>query len=200
MPEHVVEEDEPAGADAGEDHFVVGVVAGFISIDENKIDGLIGKLVQVFVGRSKMKGDAILKLGPLPELASDGGVFVADVEAMKVRVVGAVGIVLGQSAGDTNRAVAGEGADLDREFRIACGDEHLHERPLVGRDLHACDIAERAGFRLQVREDGVVRAGVMLFEIVCELVVEGGVFRHGVLGVRVWGLVRHGREALYPSH
>ena len=83
------------------------------------------------VGRGReAKLDAVGDAGLLPVAAGDAGPFLADIAADELAV--------GRQRGcDRQRAVAGEGADLDRPARTDEFRQQREQRALVGADLHS---------------------------------------------------------------
>ena len=133
-PERVVERDRPAAADELQAGLVIRIVVRLVGVDEGEVEGFGSALLQQRrerLGRGReAKLDALGDAGLLPVAAGDAGPFVADVAADEL----AVGRQRGR---DRQRAVAGEGADLDRPARADELRQQREQRALVGADLHA---------------------------------------------------------------
>ena len=67
-----------------------------------------------------------------------------DRRPLLAHVAGDEHAVVGQAAGDADRRVAGEGAELERPAGADRPHQQGHHRPLLGRDLHHRDLAHLA--------------------------------------------------------
>jgi hypothetical protein len=147
VAQHVVEDDESAGTYPGHDLLEVRRVAGLVGVDEREVqEGLGGQRAQGLDGRRDPQLDAVGDPGPLPVAPRDRRPLLAHVAGEQVPVVG-------QAAGDADRGVAGERADLHRLPGTDQAHQQSEELALVVRDLHAGAVAELAvGLRGEVAE------------------------------------------------
>ena len=90
---------------------------------------LLGELRERLDGRADLHGHAVLEAGARDVAARDLGELLADLEAGQATV-------FRQAAGDADRAVAGEGADLDRDARVEHHGQDRQQPALVGARLH----------------------------------------------------------------
>ena len=163
--EHVVEQDQAARARPLERLLEVVGVAGLVGVDEDEVEVLaLGQLAKRLGGGAGDDLDTVGDAGRLEVARRRLGVLLGELEAEQ-----AAG--RRQPAGDRDRRVAGEGPDLERLLRADRAREELHERALVGRDLHRRDRAHRRRFLLDARED-LVLARPVLDHVGVEVVVE----------------------------
>ena len=128
--EHVVEQDQAALARALERLLEVDGVSGLVGIDEREVEHLaVGQRRQGLGGGADADFDAIGDAGVLEVARGDLGELLAELAAEQ-----APGGL--EAAGDADRRVAGERADLERLAGADRARQERHERALVRRDLH----------------------------------------------------------------
>ncbi len=131
--QHVVENDQAADADQPEAGLVVGIVLGLVGVDEGEVEaprlafGL--ERGERLERRREAERDLLRDAGLLP-------VRPGDRRPLLVHVAGDHPPTVRQRQGDRERAVAGEGADLQRQPRPDQPDQEGEELALLGRDLH----------------------------------------------------------------
>ena len=114
----------------------------------------LGQLAKRLGGRAGDDLDAIGNAGGLEVARGRLRVLLGELEAEQ-----APG--RGEAAGDRDRRVAGEGADLERLLGADRSGEDLHERSLVGRDLHRRDRPHGRSLLLNAREHLVLARPVL---------------------------------------
>ena len=131
--QHVVERHQPARPEQRERGLVVGAVGFLVGVDEGEVEGagrLLDQRRQGLLCRRQAQTDARGDARLLPIAPCDPGPLLADVAGHQLAA-------LRQRRGDAERAVAGEGADLERAPGADQPHQEGQERALIGRDLHA---------------------------------------------------------------
>ena len=124
-------------------------VAGLVGVDEGDVDGLVGRQrAQRLERRGDAQFDAVREAGALPRRPGPRREVLADVAAQQT-AAGA------QSAGDADRRVSRERADLDGERRAGEEREGGQQRSLVGTHLHPGGTPQLRRVGAQVLEHGV---------------------------------------------
>jgi LacI family transcriptional regulator len=174
MGERVVHHDQTAGAYPWYDLAPVAEVAVLVGVDEREVEQLlIRQRAQRLDGRAEPQLYPVLQGRLLPVLPGYRGPLLVNVAAKQPSAVR-------QPAGDADRGVPGEGADLDG--RRGPGDlgQQGHERSLLGGDGQTGLVREQvSGLVRQVPEDRVRRAAVrgeVRVEVEADLL---GAPRHG---------------------
>ena len=115
---HVVDHRQAAGAKQAERLLVVVQVADLVGVDEGEVEGLVGgHRAQGVERRAEPQVDPLRQPGLLEVAARDARPLLVHVAADQLAVVG-------QAAGDADRRVAGEGAELER----AAGADRPHQQ------------------------------------------------------------------------
>jgi LacI family transcriptional regulator len=174
MGECVVHHDQTAGAYPRYDLAPVAEVAVLIGVDEREVEQFgIRQRAQRLDGRAKPQLYPVLQGRLLPVLPGHRGPLLVDVTAQQPSAVR-------QPAGDADRGVPGERADLDGRRGPGELGQQGHERPLLGGDGQAHLVREQvSGLVRQLPEDGVRRAAVrgqVRVEVEADLL---GAPRHG---------------------
>ena len=101
--------------------------------------------------------------------------------------------VVGQAAGDADRGVAGEGAELQRPAGADRPHQEGHQRPLLGSDLHDRDPAQLGGLGGQPPQQ-LVLARAVLDHVAVQLRRQGrelvGIASSRLSGGRAWPRTR----------
>ena len=133
-PQHVVEDNQPTWAYEPERAFVIGIVAGLVGVDECKIEPVVSNVVlkpdQRVDGRPNPEIDSSGDVRAAPMLPRDGRPFLADIACHKVAV-------RGQRNRHSERAIAGESADLEASPRPGQASQQRKQMALLRRNLHA---------------------------------------------------------------
>jgi LacI family transcriptional regulator len=155
MGERVVHHDQTAGAYPRYDLAPVAEVAVLVGVDEREVEQFgIRQRAQRLDGRAEPQLYPVLQGRLLPVLPGHRGPLLVDVTAQQPSAVR-------QPAGDADRGVPGEGADLDGRRGPGELGQQGHERPLLGGDGQAHLVGEQVrGLVRQLPEDGVRRAAV----------------------------------------
>src|SRR5690606_4868059 len=174
-PQRVVDRDDAAGAEQAQAALVVVGVALLVRVDVGKVEGARAAPIDERLQGGRRGCDVQLDLvgntSPREVATGDLRVLLADV-ASDDAPVGR------QTERDTDGAVAGENAHLDRPPRAQDLDQQAHELGLLGRGLHGSggqptgftpQLGEHLGFPQRLRGEVVVDLG-------CDL---QGAARHG---------------------
>jgi LacI family transcriptional regulator len=174
MGERVVHHDQTAGAYPRYDLAPVAEVAVLVGVDEREVEQFgIRQRAQRLDGRAEPQLYPVLQSRLLPVLPGYRGPLLVDVTAKQPSAVR-------QPAGDADRGVPGEGADLDGRRGPGELGQQGHERPLLGGDGQTGLVREQvSGLVRQLPEDRVRRAAVrgeVRVEVKADLL---GAPRHG---------------------
>ncbi len=157
-PEHVVEDEEPVWPQPRQQLLVVGEVVGLVRVDEGQVErGRARQGAQRLEGGGEPERDPVGEARALP-------VALRDRRPLGVHVAAEKPTPGSEPAGDRDRAVAGEGPDLDGRARADEASKQREERPLLGRDLHHAYRPERRGLGGEVAEH-VILGRVVSLEI-----------------------------------
>ena len=81
-PKHVVEENQPVLPNAWQEQFVIGIVFGFVGIDESKVEPEVAiQLLQGRNGGAEPQLNFVFNAGLRPVYAGDAGPFLTLVDA-----------------------------------------------------------------------------------------------------------------------
>ena len=190
VPERVVGGDHAARPHQREATLEIKLIVFLVGVDEGEVES-----AGAFLGDQRVEGsgsrpepevDLVGDAGLGPMALGDLGPFVAAVERGHAPRVG-------QGERDRERAVAGEDADFETVLRPERAHEELHERALVGRNLHP-RLLQFGGFGAKPGEDGML-AHPGRNHVIVQALVEGGEFAHGLWPLsaegfgRVWTLM-----------
>ena len=104
--------------------------------------------------------------------AGNGGPFFIDIDAKEAAVSG-------EAAGNTDRAIAREGADFDGRAHLEHGCQQRQERALFAADKHLAGRAELLGLRPQIIEDRIRSSASMHCDVRTKLIVERNILPTG---------------------
>ena len=155
---HVVDHRQPPGPQQAQGLLVVVEVADLVGVDEREVERLVGgHRAQRVERRAEAKIDPLGQPRLVEVAARDARPLLADVAGDEQAVVG-------QPAGDADRRVAGEGAELERPAGADRAHQQVHERPLLGGDLHDRDPAKLGGLGGEPPQQ-LVLAGAVLDQV-----------------------------------
>jgi hypothetical protein len=159
MLEHVVEDNQAIGSKTRKNELVIQVIAGFVRVDEGKIEhGFRRQRLEFCPPTPKAQFDLTLNAGAPPVALGDAGPMGIDVDAKKASLSR-------EAPCDANGAVAGERSDFDGGARPQDGHQQRQERPLFAADEHFAGGAKLFGFGPQVIEYRVARPASMSRDI-----------------------------------
>jgi hypothetical protein len=145
-PEHVVEQHDAAFAKQLEAALVVAIIASFIGVDETKV--ILARLprfdarVERFSRGCELQFDDIVDLRISPIATRLRRPLFGDVAGEQF---GADWMKVLHRQRNSGRGIAGENADLEHALGVQHAREDLHERALLGADLHL-RIGHASGF------------------------------------------------------
>ena len=143
--QRVVEHEHAARSQARDERVVVGGIAGLVGVDVREVDmRFLGQVRQVLRRRAECDRDAVGHARRLDVALRDRGELLADLEARQPAA-------FGQAAGDADRAVPGERADLDGGLGVEHAREDRQQRRLVGAREHP-GVGEQPGLGLHAGE------------------------------------------------
>jgi len=181
-PEDVVDDDEAAGGDFGEDGFPVVYVVAFVGVDEDEVEGAVegGNGIECW---AEAEFDFVSVLAFCPVALGHCGGFAVD-------VAGDDFSVRGEAFGEAEGAVAGEGADFEYAFRVAELGEHFQEAAFEISYLHDVHGHVFACFQGEFFEYFSATGGMcvgVVFDGFREDIGHWGAPAFGLDGSRFWG-------------
>ena len=170
MLEHVVKDQQAIGSDVRQEELVIKVIAGFVSIDEGKIElGAGGKRLQLCLSTPKAQVYFRVHAGKLPVSARDGGPLFIDIDTQEASASE-------KATGDADGAITGEGADFHGGAHPEDRCQKRQERALFATDEHPADRAEFLGLGTQIIEDRIRSSASMRANVRTKLIIERNVF------------------------